>query len=364
MNVNSMWRPPGAETVEFRLAVECCRWAFAGGDQGEVRKLVMDVNWDRFIDIVRFHRVQGLVWKCLSVARCAPDPVSEQLAGEARAIAAANLRMAVEARRLHGAFAEAGIAVLFVKGLTLGQLAYGDALLKMGWDIDLLIDPADLGRAATLIGSLGYRLRRPAETRQLAAWHRRNKDSEWASREGIHVELHTRLTENSRLLPGTGIRSPSRVIALAPGIAVPTLQEEELFAYLCVHGASSLWFRLKWITDLAAILHPLNAGQIARLYASSQVLGAGRTSACALLLADALYGSLRGSPLRDELTGDRQSRWLYRAAFRQLAGRPDPREPTAKIGGTARIHLAQLLSLPGARFKLSELARQVRAVLA
>ena len=59
-----------------------------------------------------------------------------------------------------------------------------------------------------------------------------------------------------------------------------------------MHGASSLWFRLKWITDLAAILQPLSGSEIEHRYARSQELGAGRASGHALLLADTLYGTL------------------------------------------------------------------------
>ena len=33
-----------------------------------------------------------------------------------------------------------------------------------------------------------------------------------------------------------------------------TLGDAELFAYLCVHGASHCWFRLKWLADLNAWL--------------------------------------------------------------------------------------------------------------
>lgn len=149
-----------------------------------------------------------------------------------------------------------------------------------------------------------------------------------------------------------------------PGVRLPTLRTEELFAYLCVHGASSAWFRLKWLTDTAAFLHGRSSEDIEHLYTRSQALGAGRAAGQALLLADAIYGSLANvGPLAERLMRDRGTRWLFQAAHRQLAGRKVPVEPTARPWGTAIIHLTQLLLQPGVSFPVSEFARQCRAAL-
>jgi hypothetical protein len=138
---------------------------------------------------------------------------------------------------------------------------------------------------------------------------------------------------------------------------LPTLAGDELFAYLCVHGASSAWFRLKWIADLAALLSSCSPGEIARLYERSQQLGAGRPTAQALLLASATFGTAAGSDLERRLTAKPVNRWLANAAWRQLTR---DSEPTQVRFGTATIHLIQLLLLPGPGFKLRELARQLR----
>src|SRR5205085_5632515 len=106
----------------------------------------------------------------------------------------------------------------------------------------------------------GYQRVIPAASTALSTWHVDRKESLWSrSNERLHVELHTRLTEIPRLIPSIGINSPTRQVEIMPGTSLPTLTEDELFAYLCVHGASSLWFRLKWITDLAALLCRSNA---------------------------------------------------------------------------------------------------------
>jgi hypothetical protein len=350
---------------EFQLLAQCCRGAFAARRQEELPTELGAIEWPRFLRLARFHRVQGLAWASLAPRRDAvPPAIDEALAGDASEIAASNLRATNQCRELADSFGRAGIPLLFVKGLTLGALAYGNPALKMGWDIDLLIDPADLDRAAEVLDGLGYRLSTPRQLRALRSWHARRKESVWSKDSGLAVELHSRLADNPQLIPGITVASPAQSVEVATGIRLPTLATDELFAYLCVHGASSAWFRLKWISDLAAILDGLTQAGTERLHGRALELGAGRASGQALLLADCLFGTMGDSRLRSELERDSRIGWLADSAFRQLADRAEPREPTAVPLGTWRIHLTQLLLKPGLRFKLGELVRQARDSLA
>jgi hypothetical protein len=210
----------------------------------------------------------------------------------------------------------------------------------------------------------GYRLSTPRHRRALRSWHERRKESVWGKDGGLPLELHTRLADNPQLIPSITVGSPTQSVDVAAGIRLPTLAVDELFAYLCVHGASSAWFRLKWIADLAAILDGLPPAELERLHDRSLQLGAGRASGQAMLLADRLFGTLGESSLRSELERDSRIRWLAESASRQLAGRTDPREPTTVPLGTWRIHLTQFLLKPGPRFKLGEIVRQARDALA
>ncbi|HJU77710.1 MAG TPA: nucleotidyltransferase family protein [Sphingomicrobium sp.] len=350
---------------EFELLAQCCRQAFAARQQSDLPVQASEIDWDRYLRLSRFHRVQGLAWASLAPRRdTVPPAIAEALAGDASEIAASNLRAANQCRELADSFGRANIPLLFVKGLTLGALAYGNPALKMGWDIDLLIHPADLSKAADLLDELGYRLSTPARRRGLGSWHDRRKESVWVKDGGVVVELHSRLADNPQLIAGITVTSPTQPVEVATGIRLPTLAADELFAYLSVHGASSAWFRLKWISDLAAILDDLPPAGIERLHDRSQELGAGRAAGQALLLADRLFGTLGDSRLQSELERDFRLRWLADSAFRQLAGRTEPREPAAVPLGTWRIHLTQLLLKPGLRFKLGELVRQARDALA
>lgn len=351
-------------TAEFQLVVHCCRLAFDDGHPlGPPPSRGFD--WERFYRLVQFHRVQGLVWKALpQLEPFIPGPVARRIAEDAARIAAANRASLAECAKLGRSLECEKIDYLLLKGLPLGALAYGTPWLKAAVDVDLLIDQARLDDALVVLAACGFRREdgRPEGADALRAWHRFRKDSEWAKPGSTaRVDLHTRLTDSRALIPSIGIHSPRQMVEVA-GQHLPTLATDELFAHLCVHGASSAWFRLKWVTDLAALLQPKGGDEIAHLYRRSQDLGAGRAAGQALLLADSLYSTLDSCPaLREVISADSRTRWLFRLALSQLAGQPEPVEPTARRGGTLRIHFSQFFLLPGAAFKAAEFIRQARA---
>ena len=351
--------------LEFRLLAGACRTAFDGSVRQDVRDLSAgEVDWPRLVGLARSHRVEALARRGL---QCAGIEQAAALQSDAQAIAARNLAMAVCSGELLKGFERAGLPVLFFKGLPLGVLAYHTPWLKAAIDVDLLIDQSRLEASIDVLRANGFRRDKgkPETVRALQAWHRFRKDSEWVKGGStVRVDLHTRLTDNPALIPRIGISSPTQSVAVTPDCAIPTLAKDELFAHLCVHGASSAWFRLKWVTDLAALLEHEPPEELARLYWRSQELGAGRAAGQALLVADSVYATLSAcADLRDSLLADGRTRWLHDLALRQLAGRREFIEPTARRGGTLAIHLSQFVLLPGARFKASELHRQARAAL-
>jgi len=350
---------------EFQLCVACCRWNFAEGDPGVVRELSTLVNWSALIRYARYHRVHGLVWNCLSkLGIDIPGSAAAGLAADGFTIAAKNLAIVLECQRLMKAFDGQGLpAFQFIKGMTVARIAYANPFAKMAWDIDILILPDELSRAVKVLEMLGYSLEIPAFRDALDKWHGPEKESVWKkSSPEIYIELHTRLADNLHLIPSITAKSPQQKVYVAPDIAVPTLADEELFAYLAVHGSSSAWFRLKWISDFAGFLNGRTGDQIETLYRRSQSLAAGRAPGQALLLADTLFGTLANAPaLRDELQSQRPVTILAQAGLKQLT--IPPREPTEHLFGTARIHWTQLLMMPGIGFKASELWRQTTKVL-
>ena len=351
--------PPVARP-ELALLLGCCRWNFAA-ERERKPEIPANLDWREFVRLAQFHRVQGLVWNALSERTSTlPPDVALTLSGDTRSIAATNLAIARECAELAKAFEQ--MPLLFIKGLTVAALAYRQPMLKMGWDIDMLVEPRDLTRAAHVLAERGYSLRLPSSRLALEAWHERSKESVWTRPDGLHVELHTRLADNPALIPSIDVRSRRQEVEVAEGIRLSTLADNELFAYLVVHGASSAWFRLKWICDFAALCRRFAAVDIERMYRRSQELGAGRAAGQALLLADALFGALEGnSAFSEELLGDRSTRLLFRTALKVVSA--NPVEPTERRMGTWPIHWSQLFLLPGLGYKVRELSGQAGRVL-
>jgi Uncharacterised nucleotidyltransferase len=344
---------------EFGLALECCVAAFRGGPTREFVDFE-GIDWRRLARIARFHRIEGLVSNCLASSPAGvPEEISGEFSAAAADIAARNLGAAAECRDLLAEFEAAEVPLLFLKGLTLGALAYANASLKSAIDVDLLIDPSDLGKASGLLRKRGYRLVIPSDDSALDRWHRRAKESVWMRKEpALQIDLHTRIADSPRLVPDLDVHSPSQLVDVGSEIVLPTFADEELFAYLAVHGAWSAWFRLKWIADFAGLVQARGPDEIGCLYERSRQLGAGRAAGQALLLADRLFGTLGpATELRKEIAGDRPTRLLCEGALRIMTG--DLGEPTERRLGTLQIHLLELLLMPGLSYKASELARQL-----
>ena len=346
----------GPLTEEFRLLVECCRHGFGGDNAHLIADLAKTVDWQKVATLSRRHRVQGLVWHALRDLDL-PEVARADLSQGAAEVAEQNLRAAQLSKTLLEAFDEAGIPLLFVKGLTLSMLAYGDPLLKMGWDVDILVPPHSIEAAAAELEKLGFQLIIPSPgAGTVAKWHKRRKESVWRSPEGVHVELHTRLADSRDLIPSIDNGSKRQEVPIAPAIVLPTLGLADLVAYLCVHGASSAWFRLKWSADLAALLHPLPPSGVAELYDHARRAGAGRAADQALLLAGRLFGIPIGLDLERRLGQDRISRWLAETALNQMLR---AEEPTKVFLGTIPIHLTQVFLQSGPPFKMREATRQI-----
>jgi putative nucleotidyltransferase-like protein len=347
---------------EFRLVAACCRWPADARAVDAFAPRAGALDWDLFLGIVARHRVDGLVHHALRLSALQPPPAVEAgLAAAARGIARQNLLFAAESRRLAQALDAAGLCFLFVKGVTLDMLAYGTLALKRAADIDLAVDPADYLEAAAVVRACGYRCAVPGEEageEELLRAVRLNKHSAW-KRDGLYLEMHYQLVDSPRMLSAVSVRSPRQQVAIAPGLTLPTLADDELFAYLCVHGATHAWARLKWLADVNAFLGHADEAELERLYERSLELGGGRSAGQALLLCADLLGCRLPERLERRLRGDRALRYLARVGLSTMVKGGADVELDDQVLGTAAIHLSHLRLMPGWRFKAAEVRRKV-----
>jgi hypothetical protein len=312
--------------AEFGLAAACCRWPPSADRDAAIRAAGERVrDWERFLCVVRRHRVEGLVHAGLASAGLpVPDQVMDALRECARGIAGANLRHAVEAVRLQRQFDHANLPVLFLKGASLGALAYGGQGIKRAIDIDVLIDGPDaVDAACAQLAQAGYRRLTPPATfsdRQFRTWVDWTRESMFRNdARRITLDLHWRPCENQAVLPRISTASSCQTVEVFQGGVIRTLNSDDLFSFLCVHGARHGWSRLKWLADLMALVAAKPDADIERLYRLSQTSGAGRCPAQALLLCNRLFDVALPAALVTELRSDRTTRWLEAIALDALA---------------------------------------------
>lgn len=349
--------------AELELVAACCRWPPSPEREAAVAGAAARIiDWERLYTVAARHRVEALVHDGLTRAAVpVPPPVQGRLAADARLTAAQNLVFAREAGRVKDALAAAGIAMLFLKGSTLGVLAYGSLAHKQAIDIDIAVPPDRHMEAAEILIGLGYECVAPhvgATPEDLLDWTRRIKDTGW-QRGGIKVELHARLVDSEKMLAGVSALSPARLVDVGSGIRLPTLQQDELFAYLCVHGATHGWCRLKWIADVAALLKDCSGADLDRLYRRSIALGAGRTGGQALLIAADLLAMRLPEALERELRADRPTRYLAHVARGEILRGGGAEGFEGTVLGTVPLHLSHMWLMGGWAFKASELKRKL-----
>lgn len=356
----------------LRLAAACCARTLTPAKLGLIRSLAAGADWNFMLRLFRRHRIQPLAHRAFVAAGVdLPEQAAAALRGEAERSTAINLRAAGTMARLQRRFAEAEVDLLFVKGLTLGQLAYGDFALKSGWDIDLLVGEADVGAAADLLEAAGFTCVIPQGDRKtLHRWHAHAKESVW--RDGhVIIDLHDGLADHPHLIPGIGMASARQSVAIGGDLACPTLATPELYAYLAVHGGWSGWFRLKWAADVAALLEERPPAEITALHRAAALSGAERASALTLLLCRRLFGTALEDDLARELDADRPANDLLGEVERLLTGRGMVEELEAPGIGTGWMHRVQFGLAGGARYKavqagieLGRLKRQLAKRLA
>ncbi|MCY4601814.1 MAG: nucleotidyltransferase family protein, partial [Acidobacteria bacterium] len=249
--------PPGAPPpLEGLLAG--LRLAIGAENASAQRAALLEVgDWPGLEALAAYHRVSSLFLRGVANAgvRLPDQAVADALTRMRQRDAVRGLRQLAAMHRIIAALDAAGIPSLVLKGLPLGQRAYGDPFAKRSIDVDLLVPEDVVPAAADVLRTLGWRRVMPAfrETPLRRRWYDSVQKEDVFTGGGAKVELHRRLFGNRFLF------NPSfdRVQAAAATVAIGTrcfrtLGDADQLLYLACHGALHFWYRLKWLCDFAA----------------------------------------------------------------------------------------------------------------
>ena len=357
---------PPEFSAELTLAIACLRWPFDESVEHNIHALAgVPIDWNRFLDWVRRNRIAPLVYHNLRQADCplVPEAVVARLQGEAARNTRRVLIQIAEAARVTRLLADAGIQSMIIKGPLLSVLAFGDPSLRQSQDIDLVLNPARVVEADRLIAQAGYRLITPeielTPPRYQVYRRWRGQSGYYLTSFDVTLELHWRLTANSLLMPDVATLCSRTQQVRVAGTNFATLPDEELFLYLCVHGSVHMWFRLKWLADIAALLHRLRPEAIDRIASRAQTLGLDRPFHVALILAHRLMAAQVPSDTLTKAHGDRAVRKLVIAAHRALNWHGSPGEPSETLWFNTWLCWQAFGLKPGLRYRWRELQTQM-----
>ncbi len=169
---------------------------------------------------------------------------------------------------LSAVLAQAGVAVVPLKGVALSARLYGTPELRSCGDIDLLVRAAQLERATTVLESHGFAPRYPiaADHRDLELRGEKSRELvSQAPRFPLTIDLHWSLLPRHVGAAGFSEAAFERASRLqACGQEMLALAPEDEFLYLALHGYWHLWSRLKWLCDLRALLRQLSWTRLAQ----------------------------------------------------------------------------------------------------
>jgi hypothetical protein len=300
--------------AEFRLALACVRWPLSEQDRAEIVQLAGEpLNWRWFKKIVERNQILPLVYHNLQKALIDVDKSESLRAFRNTVLSHARQSMSQTAQlvRIAGAVGNAGIETIALKGVTLAVLAYGNLALRSPGDIDLLAPPAQVPDVERVLVGLGYtRVEPRAELtpRRMRYYLRYYKHFTYSMEDASPLELHWRLFHNIPLLKESDTEFPSSMLIPVGAGVVATLSKNELFLYLCVHGAIHGWPILKWLADIGALSSSMSAEDLREVASLAAERGLTAELQAALLLVDLFLAMERpglGASEKDDLVVNR-----------------------------------------------------------
>jgi hypothetical protein len=185
-----------------------------------------------------------------------PAEVLQALAAHHRKNLLLELRRAADLKRIDAALGTAGIGFLILKGPVLAATVYPEPAARTMLDLDLLLAQEDYPAAVTALETIGYRVPRQFVGASLFAGDAPPLVHDDPG--GAVLELHTMLDSLPEQRDAYKAMAPrARQVDLGHGVALRTLDREELFAHVVLHVSKHHRFEdeLRSLLDVALLLH-------------------------------------------------------------------------------------------------------------
>ena len=271
-----MWVGGGPE---FELLLKIC-FSAAGDDDADCHGL----DWTRVMALSRKHRIDGLVvdWLIKREPGGVPKDVLAAFTTSRREQSLAYLLRAAETLALSQALERRGLPCLVLKGCAVAETLFApDPARRNSIDIDILVAPEHFRAAETILVENNYVLHSPRagvpESARSMGMHLSNAFAYFNADKQIAVELHHRLLANpyKMAIPFAELLARSDRLRLGGG-EVRVLGASDNAVFLCCHGTTHAYARLKWLADISRLFASASAAALEEMRTRARALDCDR----------------------------------------------------------------------------------------
>ncbi len=308
---------------EIKLLLDCVRHFLNPSHSIET---CADLDWELVEAAALWHRVHPMMLRTLGSEL--PEPQRKNLWELYKNQSRQGLIMAASLNRILTGFKEQNIPVLQIKGLSLGQLAYGDLSVRTSVDLDLLILPKDANRAISYLKET-FNFKPYLPINPLHERLRTRVDCEEALTDGlISLDIHWACSLFKEMFPLKLEHILNTPFLVETGqLKIPTMPLPYLLSFLCFHGAKHQWAKLFWIADVAALSERFDGLEWEQITLIAEELKQTRSLAQGILLAHHLFGVKIPKPVMEILNREPTVAALVQDTLDLLFSRDHSRRP-------------------------------------
>jgi len=250
-------RPYEELRPELELLLASTRTTISQQTTGRIRALARGtMEWSYVLRAAEEHGVRPLLYRSFSTIcpDIVPESVMEHLHSFVLANVARNMFLARELNRLLKGFKDHGISAIPFKGPVLSIMVHGDPSMREAGDLDIVVPERNLREAMGLLVTHGYRRRTPGLPETVTGvnqedpgrYHIFDRNDSRAT-----VDLQASLEAPHFSFPLDECLWDRAASQRFAGETVSIFCAEDTFILLCIHGTKDVWFKLKWICDIA-----------------------------------------------------------------------------------------------------------------
>jgi len=205
-------------------------------------------------------------------------------------IAKKNMLMTAELINIMKLLEEHNIDAIAFKGPTLSQMAYRDITFRQYVDLDILINKKDINETEKLLETIFYKPEYVLEIYQKKILENVVHDRAFQNiKNNVRIECHWVLSSGEFFIDmnkWNDLQKPT--FQTIKNQVIPTLSNEKLLVYLCIHGYKHMWERIEWLVDILK-LDLNNSLDYVKVLRISQDIGAQKIVLSSLYLCEKLF---------------------------------------------------------------------------